>query len=261
MADRVYPSNRPTATTNGAATATTTAPAFPATKAQLYGATRPPYRPQTNRYRKRSRRGCFCFCCLWTTIIILSLLFLAGIAGTVFYILYRPHRPSFSVTGLKIASLNLTKTSRVTTKIKLNITTTNPNKKLIFIYNPTTISATTATDNIELGQTTIPSFVHGKKNTTLLISTITSSGQPLDDASASKLKTDLKSKNGVNLKINLNTKLEIKAGGLKTPKTRIRVSCEGIKANVPTGKKATTASVSNAKCKFDLRIKIWRWTF
>jgi hypothetical protein len=83
----------------------------------------------------------------------------------------------------------------------------------------------------------------------------------LDDVSAGKLKADLKSKNGVALKLELETKVKVKMGGLKTPKARIRVTCQGIKATAPSGKKSTTASVSNAKCKVDLRIKIWKWTF
>ena len=82
----------------------------------------------------------------------------------------------------------------------------------------------------------------------------------LDDKSGSKLSSDLKSTGGVALKLELETKVKVKMGGLKTPKARIRVRCQGIKAAVPSGKLATTASVSNAKCKADLRIKIWKWT-
>lgn len=120
---------------------------------------------------------------------------------------------------------------------------------------------TTEKDGILVGSGLLPSFVHGTKNTAFLRAAITSSGLQLDDKSGSKLTSDLKSKDGVALKVELETKVKVKMGGLKTPKARIRVSCQGIKATVPSGKKATTASVSNAKCKVDLRIKIWKWTF
>uniref|UniRef100_A0A6M2F0K1 Uncharacterized protein n=1 Tax=Populus davidiana TaxID=266767 RepID=A0A6M2F0K1_9ROSI len=246
MTDRVYPSTKP-------ATNDTTA-----TKAQLYGATRPVYRPQHN--RKRSR-GCFCSCVLWTAVVIFTLIVLAAIAGAIIYVLYRPHRPTFVVSGLKISSLNLTSTSHLTTNIDLNITTRNPNKKLVYTYNPITISVTTEKDDILVGSGLLPSFVHGTKNTTFLRAAITSSGLQLDDKSGSKLTSDLKSKDGVALKIELETKVKVKMGGLKPPKARIRVSCQGIKATVPSGKQATKASVSNAKCKVDLRTKIWKWTF
>jgi hypothetical protein len=194
-------------------------------------------------------------------VVIFTLIVLAAIAGAIIYVLYRPHRPTFVVSGLKISSLNLTSTSHLTTNIDLNITTRNPNKKLVYTYNPITISVTTEKDGILAGSGLLPSFVHGTKNTTFLRAAIISSGLQLDDKSGSKLTSDLKSKDGVALKLELETKVKVKMGGLKTPKARIRVSCQGIKATVPSGKQATKASVSNAKCKVDLRIKIWKWTF
>ncbi|XP_038705549.1 NDR1/HIN1-like protein 13 [Tripterygium wilfordii] len=258
MADRVYPSAKPP-TTNTTATPMTANPAFPATKAQLYGASRPPYRPQPN--HRRHRRGCCCSCCLWTTFIIIALLVLIAVAGAVLYVIYRPHRPSFTVSGLKVSSLNLTSSSKLVSNINLNITTRNPNKNLVYIYNPTTISVTTD-DGIDIGTGSIPSFKHGTKNITLLTASITSNtNQALDDASAKKLRSDLKTKSGVPLKIKLETKVKVKIGGVKSPKVRIRVTCDGIKATAPTGKAATMASTSNAKCKVDLRFKIWKWTF
>lgn len=144
-------------------------------------------------------------------------------------------------------------------KFDLSITAVNPNKKLVFIYNPITISI--LTNDIDIGDGTVPSFVHGKKNTTLLKAAITSSGGALDSASVSTLKTDMKSKNGLPLKIKLDTKVKAKMGGFKTPNIGIRVSCDGITATLPTGKTAATASTAGAKCKVDVRVKIWKWTF
>ena len=63
------------------------------------------------------------------------------------------------------------------------------------------------------------------------------------------------------IKIVLNSKVKVKMGALKTPKSGIRVTCEGIKVVAPTGKKATTATTSAAKCKVDPRFKIWKITF
>ncbi|TYJ34071.1 hypothetical protein E1A91_A05G144600v1 [Gossypium mustelinum] len=251
MADRVYPKQA----TNG--TAATSNPSFPATKAQQYGATRPVYRPQPERHRYR--RSC-CSCCLWTIIAILVLILIAAVASAILYVLYRPHRPTFTVSSLKISALNVTSASKLITNINLNVTAKNPNKKVVYSYNPITVSLVTD-DDIAIGEGSFGSFVHGTKNTTLLKAAITSSNQELDDASAAKLKKALKSKKGLPLKIKLDTKVEAKMGALKTPKVGIRVVCEGIKATAPKAKSATTASTSNAKCKVDLRLKIWKWTF
>ncbi|XVF86819.1 hypothetical protein PTKIN_Ptkin18bG0073200 [Pterospermum kingtungense] len=258
MADRVYPSSKQATNGTASATASGANPAFPATKAQLYGASRPLYRPQPNRHRYR--RSSFCSCCLWTTIAILLVILLAAIAGAILYVLYRPHRPIFTVSSLKVSTLSLTSASKLVTNVHLNVTAKNPNKKVVYTYDPIAISLYT-NDGIDVGDGSFGSFVHGTKNTTLLKAAITSSNQELDDTSAGKLKTALKSKNGLPLKIKLDTKLKAKMGALKTPKLRIRVVCEGIKATVPKGKSATTASTSDAKCKADFRLKIWKWTF
>ncbi|KAL5579491.1 hypothetical protein UlMin_011933 [Ulmus minor] len=250
MADRVYPTAKPA--TNGGAASN---PAFPATKAQLYSNARPAYRPQP----RHSRRSRCCSCCLWLTVIILLLLFFAGVASVIFYVIYRPQRPSFSVSSLKLSYLNVTSSSQLNSKFDINITARNPNKKIAYIYNPVAISITSG--DVDVGDGVLPAFVHGKRNTTLLKTQITSSRKALDDSSATALKSSLKSKNGLPLKIRLDTKVKVKVGGVKSPKVGIRVKCDGIRVTPPTGKTPATATTSKAKCKVDIRVKIWKWTF
>ncbi|XP_052180406.1 NDR1/HIN1-like protein 6 [Diospyros lotus] len=252
MADRVYPSAKPA--TNGTAAPGGGNPSFPATKAQMYNTARPLYRPQPPR---RSRRSCCCSCCLWTTLLILILLVLATVAGAVIWVLYRPHRPSFSVAALQISQFNLT-SSQLNAKFNISITARNPNKKLQFFYDP--ISVSISADGVNVGSGSFPAFAHGTKNTTTLRTAIVSKGQSLDDSSATLLKSDLKNKNGLPIKIQLDTKVKVKMGGVKTKKVPVRVKCSGVTASVPTGKAAAAASTADAKCKVDLRIKIWKWT-
>lgn len=116
-------------------------------------------------------------------------------------------------------------------------------------------------NDVSVGTGLIPAFVHGTKNSTILKTQIASSGQDLDSSSVSTLRSDLKNKNGLPLKIQLDTKVRVKIGGMKTKKVGIRVSCDGIKATAPTGKSPAVASTTDAKCKVDVRIKIWKWTF
>lgn len=254
MTDRVYPAAKPTTngTVNGGANQS-----FPATKAQLYGATRPTYRPQPYHHHRRSRRRCCCVFFFWLILIILILLLLIGVAGTVVYLLYRPHRPSFTVTSLKLSYLNLT-SSTLSSKFDLNVTATNPNKKIAFSYDPTTVSIFSG--EVDVGDGTVPGFEHGKKNTTVLKASILRSGVALESDDAARLKSSMKSKNGLALKVKLETKVKAKMGNLKTPKVRIRVACDGIRVTLPAGKKPATASTSNAKCDVDVRFKIWKWT-
>ncbi|PIA64315.1 hypothetical protein AQUCO_00100060v1 [Aquilegia coerulea] len=268
MADRVYPSskpilNPPPQTLNGTTMPTTNNPTFPQTKAQLYGATRPPYRPQPK--PRRRRRSCCCACFLWTTLLIIALLLIIAIAGAVFWVLYHPQRPSFSVKTLRITQFNITTPKNssplLLSKLNLTITSRNPNKKLVFIYNP--ISVSLKSNDIDVGNGSFPSFVHGKKNTTDLKFFITSgTGKELDEDSMTKLETDLKKKDGLPLEIELETKVQVKIGGFKTNRVRIRVTCKGYQVTAPKGKTPSMMknTSSNSKCKVNLRIKIWKFT-
>ncbi|KAK9923618.1 hypothetical protein M0R45_032026 [Rubus argutus] len=172
MTDRVYPSAKPA--TNGAAAPN---PAFPATKAQLYSNTRPAYRPQPHRHR-RSRSRC-CSCCLWIIFLLILQIFIGAIFGAVFYLIYRPHRPTFTVTSLNAIHLHTSPPPLSSTPAS---TSTSPPE------TPTRNSSSSTTpspfrlsnEGIDVGDGTIPAFIHGKKNTTLLKARITSSGKALD---------------------------------------------------------------------------------
>ncbi|XP_028778735.1 NDR1/HIN1-like protein 13 [Neltuma alba] len=253
MADRVYPSAKPATAVYGRAR-----PSFPATKAQLYGATRPAYRPQPYLYHRQSHRRRCCTFCFWFLLVILILLFLTGVAGIVLYLLYRPHSPSFTVDSFKLSYLNMTSSSSLNSRFELNITATNPNKKIAFQFERISISVISG--DVSVGDGRMPSFEHGKKNTTLLRALITSNGAVLDGESASRLKADLQRENGLDMKVNLYTKVKAKMGRLKTPKVGLRVSCEGIRVTVPAAaKKQAMAATSGAKCKVHVRFKIWKW--
>lgn len=95
----------------------------------------------------------------------------------------------------------------------------------------------------------------------MLKTVVSSSSKNLDDSAISNLKSKLKNKNTLPLEIKLDTKVKVKVGSLKTKKVGIRVKCDGIKITIPSGKTPTKATTSGVKCKVDLRIKIWKWTF
>ncbi|XP_073054023.1 NDR1/HIN1-like protein 13 [Primulina eburnea] len=258
MAERVYPSAKPAA--NGAAATASTingtaAPALPASKAQLYNATRPAYRPQPP--PRRSKRSICCACCLWTTVCILIWILIAGIAGVVFYVMYRPHRPSFSVASLQLSKFNLTDTT-VTSAFNFTLVARNTNKKITFLYDP--IAVEILSGDISIGSGSFPAFIHGTQNTTTLRALVSSSAAPIPDGiDVSTLKSSLKNKN-LALKIQLDSKVKVKIGKLKTKKLKIRVVCDGIKVAPPTGNSTAAATTSKVKCKVDPRVKIIKWT-
>ncbi|KAK8970271.1 hypothetical protein KSP40_PGU016333 [Platanthera guangdongensis] len=263
MTDRVYPSAKPNpvppqSAANGAvprppgaAAGGGNQPSFPATKGQLYS--RPMYRPQPAAKRRKSRRGICCSCCCWLVLIILALILLAAIAGGIFYVLYRPQRPNFSVSSLQLETLNISASNQVTSKLIVAVTARNPNRKVVFIYDPISISVTS--DGVDFGDGSFPALVHSAKNTTVMRATVSSSGQTVDPSVAAGFK-----KSSVPLEIELETKAGIKIGKLKTKKLGIKLNCDGIQISAPKGKKAPPPATPDASCKVKLRIKIWKWT-
>lgn len=254
MAERIYPSAKHGGANGAAAGGAAAGPAFPATKAQMYGSTRPIYRPQPGKVRRRGGRRCsLCCCCCWITLILLALIFMAAIAGGIFYVLYRPHRPSFSVSSISLSALNVTTANALSSRLNVSLSARNPNKKLVFVYD--SISVSVSTGGVGIGDGSFPSFVHEARNTTLLKTTVASAEQSLEASAAS----DLKKKSSLALEIRLETKAGVKLGGLKTKRVRIRVTCDGINVAVPKGKVSSPASSPDASCKVELRIKIWKW--
>ena len=88
-----------------------------------------------------------------------------------------------------------------------------------------------------------------------------SSGGEIEGESVDSLKAAVKSKSGLPLEVEMETKVKVKMGWLKMPRVGLRVHCEGITGVVPTSKKKTAgvAAVENAECKVDFRVKIWKW--
>lgn len=220
----------------------------------------PPYRNHRNHHRSR-RNLCCCFC-FWTIIVVLGLVLLAAIAGAALYVLYRPHRPQFTISSLRISKLNLTtaadsSASHLSSLFNLTLSSFNPNSHITFSYDPFTLS--TFSNSVLLANGSIPAFTSGTKNQTVLRAFLSGAEDP-DAESVTSLRSDLKKKGGIPLTIEMDTKVKVKIGRVNSKKVGIRVSCEGIKGIPPKGKSPTLASVSDADCKVDLRIKIWIFT-
>ncbi|XP_022940883.1 NDR1/HIN1-like protein 6 [Cucurbita moschata] len=248
MSAAAHPTSKPAV--NGAAPASSSKPQF----------RQQPYRHRHNHHRSR-RNLCCCFC-FWTIIIVLGLALLAAITGAALYVLYRPHRPQFTISSLRISKLNLTiaadsSASYLSSLFNLTLSSFNPNSHITFSYDPFTLSC--LSHSVLLGNGSIPAFTSATNNQTVFRALI-SGARDLDADSVTSLRSDLKKKGGAPLTIEMDTKVNVKIGKVKSKKVGIRVTCEGIKGTPPKGKSPTVASVLDAACKVDLRIKIWIFT-
>lgn len=278
MGDRAYATSGsaqnplpapPGRTVNGAATNGTAAPKpvpsvpprVPAVPPYQY---RPKPYPPPSRSRYRSRRNWCCTCCLWFTLLLIGLVFLAAIAAGVLYVLYHPRKPTFNVTSLRLTSLNVSSSSDLlSARLSFTVTARNPNQKIFFSYGDVSISA--YSNSVDLADGSIPAFLLDPNNVTIIPVSLSSSGRSVDPSEA----TDLMKRKSYPLEIVLDTKAGVKIGRLRSFKIAIRVSCTGISAGVakavsmapsPSSKLPPPPPPSiDAKCK--PKIKILSWTF
>ncbi|KAJ3701929.1 hypothetical protein LUZ61_005634 [Rhynchospora tenuis] len=255
----------PGRTLNGATTNGTTpkpVPAVPPRAVPPYQYRPKPYPPPRSRYT--SRRNWCCRCCLWLTLILIGLVFLAAIAAGVLYVLYHPQKPTFNVTSLRLIDLNVSSSSDLlSARLNFTVTARNPNQKISFSYGDVSISA--FSNSVDLADGSIPAFLLDPNNVTIIPVSLSSSGRSVDPSEAS----DLMKKKSYPLEIELDTKAGVKIGRLRSFKIAIRVSCTGISA-----KESKVVSMApspsprvppppppsiDAKCK--PKIKILSWTF
>ncbi|KAI9118046.1 hypothetical protein K1719_010378 [Acacia pycnantha] len=266
MADQPsFPASKPPNPNGTAAPAAANGSSNPGpVKSHLYNPNRQVSRPQSyhhRRQRSHCRFSCCC-CCFWSILVLLALLLLAAIVGAALYVLYRPHRPQFSITNLRIAKMNLTTSpdspSHLTTLLNLTLIAKNPNNHLVFFYGP--FSVTAFSDNVPIGNGSLPAFTSNQNNQTSLRAVL-SDAQDLDTDALTSLRSNLKKKKGFPVMIQMDTKVKLKMEWLKSKKVGIRVECDGIRGMVPSGKTPSVASVTDSECKVDLRIKIWKFSF
>ncbi|GJM94843.1 hypothetical protein PR202_ga11525 [Eleusine coracana subsp. coracana] len=205
---------------------------------------RPIYRPQpaAKRRRGRSCRCSFCCCLCWLLLVLILLAFVAAVAGGAFYLLYRPQRPTFSVSAVRLAALNLTSSATapaLTSAVTLTITAKNPNKKVVYLYDDLALSAATAANGVPLGSATVPGFTHQAGNTTVISATLAANAVSVDPSGAS---SDIKKSGSMSVVLDAETRAGVRVGGIRTKKIGIQVHCEGIKVTVPAPPKKLVAT-------------------
>lgn len=82
----------------------------------------------------------------------------------------------------------------------------------------------------------------------------------LDPDEARHLKSDLTCAR-VGFEIQMRTKVKMQMGKLKSEGVEIKVTCQGFEGTIPKGKIPVIATSKKTKCKSDLSVKVWKWSF
>ncbi|CAL4949143.1 unnamed protein product [Urochloa decumbens] len=210
-------------------------PPRPAPPSMLPGGRVPPppmYRPKPVQSRppprrpRRSARGWCCVCCLWMTLVLVGLVLLGAIAAGVFYVVYHPRPPSFAVTSLRLAALNVSDSDALTSRIDFTVTTRNPNEKIAFAYGD--IAASFSADGADVGAGTVPGFLHPAGNTTVIRGAASAAAATIDPVQAAALR----SRKSHAMSAEMDAKVGFQIGGFRSKRISVRVICKGFSAGV-----------------------------
>ncbi|PWA49992.1 Late embryogenesis abundant protein, LEA-14 [Artemisia annua] len=156
-------------------------------------------------------------------------------------------------------------TTRLTTNLNITLSTKNPNKKVVYYYDPFAITCLVSDDTVIANGTFNVPLETGPNNITIIRSALNSNAQLLEMSTVNLVRSDLKKKSGLKLKVLLDTEARVKVESFRSKKVGIRIQCEGVHSAIPKVVNGTAtavaATVTDAKCNVDLRIKIWKWSF
>jgi hypothetical protein len=192
---------------------------------------------------------------------------MTAIAATAMYVIYHPRPPSFSVPSIRISRVNLTTSSdssvsHLSSFFNFTLISENPNQHLSFSYDPFTVTVNSAKSGTMLGNGTVPAFFSDNGNKTSFHGVIATStaARELDPDEAKHLRSDL-TRARVGYEIEMRTKVKMIMGKLKSEGVEIKVTCEGFEGTIPKGKTPIVATSKKTKCKSDLSVKVWKWSF
>ncbi|KAK7300323.1 hypothetical protein RJT34_11166 [Clitoria ternatea] len=272
MADRVHPRDSPSAsaehqtTSSQDATVVPTPPPPPPSekpvpppgtyvikipKDQVYRVPPPENARRYDQYsrRKQSRnRCCCCFC--WLIGLIFILVVLLGIAAGVFYLIFRPEAPNYTIDRIAIGGINITSPSAAAISPEFNVTVRadNPNDKIGIRYEADS-SAEIFYNGVRLCNGALPAFYQPSNNVTVFSTALRGNGIELRSEDRKTL-LEAQTKRSVPLIVKLRAPVKIKVGSVKTWKITVKVDCD-----VAVNELTAQAKLVSKHCNY--KVDLW----
>lgn len=212
----------------------------------------PPFRrtiPVTqSRPPKRGRSCCFkCFC--WTISLIFLLFVIIAILAAVFFLVFQPKLPKYSIDKMRITQFNLNNDMSLFATFNVNITARNPNKK-IGIYYEEGSNIKVFFKGVQLCEGSWPKFFQDQRNTTVLDVPLTGQTQNATELLQS-VQAQQQQTGSIPLNVRVKVPVKIKLGSLKLMKWNFLVRCEVAVDSLTAN---NDIRISSSKCKFRLRL-------
>lgn len=177
--------------------------------------------------RATSKRNRNCFCLFkYLLLTIISVVLILTIAATVFYLIYKPKMPKYTINSLAVKNFNVSMPNILTfsPEFVATVTAQNPNSK-ISIYYEGGSGITVYYKSVPLANGAWPRFHQPENNVTELIVPVKGSGIRLATSMHDEI---LQNQNSGAVPLNLNMKVpvKIKAGPITTWTINVFVSCD-----------------------------------
>ncbi|KAK1397989.1 Harpin-induced family protein [Heracleum sosnowskyi] len=172
--------------------------------------------------RRSSNRCCRCF--KYTLAAAILLLLLLGIAAAVFYLVYKPESPNYTVDSIAITGFNLTSRRPISPEFDVVIRAKNPNDKIgIYYEKKSSVQVYFSEDRLSAG--VLPVFYQPVNNVTVFKTAVRGNNIVLSRAVHSQL-LKAQTEKKVALRLNLKAPIRIKVGGVKTWTIKVKVKCD-----------------------------------
>jgi len=135
---------------------------------------------------------------------------------------YRPRPPTFAVTSLRLAALNVSDSDALTSRIEFTVTARNPNDKIAFRYGD--IAASFASEGADVGDGVVPGFLHPAGNTTVIRAEASTAASTIDPVQAAALR----SRKSHVMAAQMDAKVGFQIGRFKSKSINVRVNCAGV---------------------------------
>ncbi|XP_068635921.1 NDR1/HIN1-like protein 1 [Aristolochia californica] len=151
-------------------------------------------------------------------------LLLAGITVLVVWLIYRPHRPHFSVVGAAIYDLNTSSPVVISTTMQFTVLVHNPNDRVTIYYDRLTVFVSYKNQAIT-PPLPLPPLVLGHRATVSMSPMLSGSAVPVAQHVANGLVTD-EAYGVMGLRLVFLGRLRWKAGAIKTGRYGLYVKCD-----------------------------------
>lgn len=187
--------------------------------------------PATYSKPKRKRGGAAftaCCCCCFTTLcsLLITMILVLGVATLIVWLVLRPiYAPDYSLVDAEINTLSYSTTSNsLDANFLYTINATNRNAKIGFKYD--VINLDTSYSGADFGQSSIPGFYNGHRNTTTISSSFNVTGFALTPTLGTSFLNDVKN-SSIPLQLRVSVKARIKVGLLTTFPFWVHANCDG----------------------------------